>query len=240
MFNRWKEGKLGLDNVLVSEEIYKNHSKMERASESEIEAVVGSLKGIDAIKEILTKGEIALTTAERREKVEQKRREILNFIHSYYVDPSNSLPHPITRLETAMESFRYIVDPFKDAEDQALEVVDKMKGVLPLKKNVMEGSLFIPHAYVAQSQGIIKKWADKSREKWDHNGCTMDVSIVPGNYDKFMQELAKVTHGEHQLTLASSSSSLSSSSSSSTRGGRGRGGRGGGGRGGRGGRGKGK
>lgn len=69
-------------------------------------AVVGELRGTDAIKEILAKGEIALTTAERREKVEQKRKEILHFINLYYVDPSNNLPHPIPRLETAMESFR--------------------------------------------------------------------------------------------------------------------------------------
>ena len=61
---------------------------------------------MDALKEIVTNGEIALTTQERREKVEQKRKEILHFINMYYVDPTSNLPHPITRLETAMESFR--------------------------------------------------------------------------------------------------------------------------------------
>ena len=92
--------------ILYFIQIYRNGSKQEKASESDLTLGVGQLRGMDAIKEILTKGEISLTAAERREKVEQKRKEILHFINMYYVDPSNNLPHPIPRLETAMDSFR--------------------------------------------------------------------------------------------------------------------------------------
>ncbi|KAA6388967.1 MAG: putative rRNA metabolism protein, SBDS family [Streblomastix strix] len=203
--NKFREGKLGIDNVIVSEEIFKNHQKMERASEDEIADVVGTLRGLDAVKEILMKGEIALTTLERREKVEQKRKEILNFIHSYYSDPTNGLPIPITRLETAWESFRYVVDPFKAVEDQVIEVVDQMKGILPLKKNVITGDLQIPHKYLGQCQGIIKKYSDKGREKYDHQGLTVEIEVIPGNFDKLMQELSKVTSGEHQFSFTGGS-----------------------------------
>ncbi|KAK2962430.1 putative Ribosome maturation protein SDO1 like protein [Blattamonas nauphoetae] len=199
---KWKEGNLGIDNVILSDDIFKNHTKLERASDQDVETGTGHPRGMAAVEFILQNGEIALTTAERREKVEQRRREILGFINSYYVDPSTNLPHPIPRLETAMESFRYIIDPFRDGSEQALEVVEKMRDVLPIRKNVMEGTLFVPHKYLSQCQGIVKKYCDKGREKYDGKGCTMEIGVIPGNFDRVMAELNKVTHGEHELTFS--------------------------------------
>ena len=113
-----------------------------------------------------------------------------------------------------------------------------MRGVLSLRKSVTEGTLFSPHKYLGQCQGLIKKWADKGREKFSSEGCSIEVAIVPGNFDRLMQEIAKVTKGEHQFTF-SGSAAPSSAASSSSSGGKGRGGKSGGG-GGRGGKGRGK
>src|SRR5690606_5633601 len=49
----------------------------------------------DVIKKILAEGEFQLTTAERREKVEKKRAEIINYLHKYFVDPKTGHPHPV-------------------------------------------------------------------------------------------------------------------------------------------------
>jgi len=80
---RFRERKLGIDNVLFSEEVFANHTKMERASEASKHEVFGELSPADILLEILMKGECQLTTAERREMVDLKRRQILTHIHKF-------------------------------------------------------------------------------------------------------------------------------------------------------------
>jgi ribosome maturation protein SDO1 len=50
----------------------------------------------EMLKQILIKGDYQESTKERKEKVEQKRKEIVNFIHKYYVDPKTKVPHPVS------------------------------------------------------------------------------------------------------------------------------------------------
>lgn len=52
------------------------------------------------------KGELQLTAAERQEKVRKKRAEIVNYIHKYYIDPKTKLPHPIARLDGAIDDVK--------------------------------------------------------------------------------------------------------------------------------------
>lgn len=42
------------------------------------------------------KGDYQESTKERKEKVEQKRKEIINYIHKYYIDPKTKVPHPVS------------------------------------------------------------------------------------------------------------------------------------------------
>ncbi len=50
--------------------------------------------------------------------VEDKRKQIIQYINKNFVDPKTKLPHPIQRIENALEDVRVIIDPFKKAEDQ--------------------------------------------------------------------------------------------------------------------------
>jgi ribosome maturation protein SDO1 len=66
---------------------------------------------MDCIKIIMEKGEYNLSTAERKEKVEKKRKEIINYIHKYYTDPRSKTAHPVTRIEGALSEIKYNIDP---------------------------------------------------------------------------------------------------------------------------------
>jgi hypothetical protein len=52
------------------------------------------------------KGELQLTAAERQEKIDKKRKEIVNYIHKYYIDPKTKLPHPVVRIEGAIDEIK--------------------------------------------------------------------------------------------------------------------------------------
>ncbi|KAJ4459365.1 putative rRNA metabolism protein; SBDS family [Paratrimastix pyriformis] len=198
---RFRDGEIQIDAVLISDVIFKNYSKTERATDVQIHEAFGDMPLPEILREILLRGEIELTTAERRVLVDEKRRQILTHIHKYYTD-QQGLPHPITRLESALEGVRFIIDPFVPAERQALDLVELFKGTLILKKSEMEGSLSIPHAFLGAAQGIIRKWAEIKREQYTAEACVMEVGIIPGNYESFMSDLQRVTHGEHTFELA--------------------------------------
>jgi len=60
----------------------------------------------------------------------------------------------------------------------------------------------VPHKYLGQAAGIIKKFASIRGESYSSTGCTYEVSFVPGDYQPLLQEIQKVTNGEVQFDVA--------------------------------------
>lgn len=56
----------------------------------------GDISNEEMLKQIIMKGDYQESTKERKEKVEQKRKEIINYIHKYYIDPKTKVPHPVS------------------------------------------------------------------------------------------------------------------------------------------------
>lgn len=73
---KYRDQKLGLDNVLQADVVWTNQSKGERAKGAELKESFNTEDIMECIRVILAKGEIQLTAAERREQTDQKRREI--------------------------------------------------------------------------------------------------------------------------------------------------------------------
>ena len=120
----YRNGKIaGITEVLAAEMIFSDANKGTKVSE---EAMKKAFKTIDPLKiadEILKKGTLQLTTEQRRKMVEDKRRQIIDFISRQAVDPKTNLPHPPARIENAMEQIRYPIDPYKSVEEQAKDIV---------------------------------------------------------------------------------------------------------------------
>ncbi len=110
----YRNGKIsGITEVLAAEIIFSDANKGTKVSE---EAMKKAFETIDPLKiadEILKKGTLQLTTEQRRKMVEDKRRQIIDFISRQAVDPKTNLPHPPLRIENAMEQIRYPIDPIQ-------------------------------------------------------------------------------------------------------------------------------
>src|SRR5689334_4333729 len=111
------EYKLGkrtdLSTVLISDEIYSDASKGSRVSAEKLNKYFKTTNSNEIIKQILSKGELNLTTDQRRKMVEEKRKQIIQYINKNYVDPKTKLPHPVQRIENGLENIRVVIDPFK-------------------------------------------------------------------------------------------------------------------------------
>ncbi|HJM45852.1 MAG TPA: ribosome assembly factor SBDS, partial [Candidatus Nitrosopelagicus sp.] len=99
----YKLGKISeISKILVSDEIYTNSGKGTRAS-NELLLKVFKTDDTTKIAEIMMqKGELNLTTEQRKKMTSDKRKQIVTFISKTYVDPKTHLPHPPLRIEQAM------------------------------------------------------------------------------------------------------------------------------------------
>jgi ribosome maturation protein SDO1 len=202
---KYRDGQLDMDKVLFADNIFKNYSTGDRAKEAELIEVFGTSNQQECIKKILDTGEYHLSTKERQELVEKKKREMINFVHKNYIDPRNRLPHPVVRIEQAFKDLKVLnVDPFKPAEKQVQDIYSKLVEKIPLRKTLVYASLQLKHQFIGAGMPVAHRYAQVSGEKYDHIGVTMDLALPPGDYDALVNDLHKVCKGDFRLEIAAS------------------------------------
>jgi len=136
--------------------------------------------------------------------VEDKRKQIVDFISRQSVDPKTNLPHPPTRIENAMEQIRYSIDPFKPLEEQAKEIIKMLRIILPLKMEQIAVGVTIPAEYSTRAYGAIKGFGTIRREEWRPNGSWYGVLEMPaGMYAPFLNKLGEITKGNGEAKIVS-------------------------------------
>jgi ribosome maturation protein SDO1 len=197
----YKMGKrFDISSVLVSDEIYSDANKGSRASSEKMIKHFKSTDSIDVAKHILERGELNLTTDQRRKMVEEKKRQIVQFINRSFVDPRTHLPHPVVRIEAAMEESRLHIDPFKKVEDQVKTVVDSLRKILPLKSETLKLKVIVPPQFAAQSYSVLKSTGDLRSEDWLSDGSLQAVLEINASIRaQFLDRLGSVTKGSAQV-----------------------------------------
>jgi ribosome maturation protein SDO1 len=193
----YKMGKRSdISGALVSDEIYSDANKGSRASTEKMMKHFKTTDSVDIAKQILAKGELNLTTDQRRKMVEEKKRQIIQFINRSFVDPKTHLPHPIVRIEAAMEEARVPIDPFRKVDDQAKAIIDALRKILPLKSETVKLTITVPPQFAAQSYSVLKSTGDLRSEEWLADGsirATVDINAsIRG---QFLDRLGAVTKG---------------------------------------------
>jgi len=194
------EYKLGkrsdLSSVLVSDEIYSDANKGSRASSEKLMKHFKTTDATEVAKQIIAKGELNLTTDQRRKMVEEKRKQIVQYINRSFVDPKTHLPHPIVRIEAAMDEARVSIDPFKRSEDQAKTVIEGLRKILPLKSEIVRLTVTVPPQYSAQSFNILKSAGDFKGEEWLSDGSLrVIVEMNAGLKAQFLDRLGSISKG---------------------------------------------
>src|SRR5216117_4228802 len=130
----YKLGKpIPLSQVLMIEEVYSDSGKGTRASEEKLRKHFGTRDPVKVAEEIMKSGELQLTTDQRRQLSDEKRRQIISIISRNAIDPRSGAPHPPLRIEQAMGQIRLSIDPYKSAEEQSKMVIEELRPILPLK-----------------------------------------------------------------------------------------------------------
>ncbi|MCH9657524.1 ribosome assembly factor SBDS [archaeon] len=171
--------KKDISAVLVSDEIYTDSGKGTRPS---AEKLLKAFKTEDQslIAEIiLQKGDLNLTTDQRRKMIEEKRKQIVTFIAKTYVDPKTHLPHPPLRIEQAMKDGRVSIDPQKNIDEQVKDIVDKLRSIIALKSENLQLEIVVPAQFASQSYAVLKSVGSLKKEEWQNNGSLKAILEIP-------------------------------------------------------------
>ncbi len=191
-----------LSQVIAIDEVYSDSSKGLRANMEKMKKSLGTTDHAEAAKIVLKRGELQLTTDQRRKMVEDKRKQIVTIIARNFVDPRTGLPHPPTRIEQAMGEIRVSIDPFKDAAEQAKMVVDQLRPVIPLKSEKMKIRVKVPPQFAPQAIGVLKGSGEILKEEWGSDGSlTALVEITAGVHASLLERLGSATRGAAQATV---------------------------------------
>src|SRR3989344_5220251 len=190
----FKEGKATLDDALATEEIYEDVKKGTRASQ--LKKFFGTEDNRAIAKIIIEEGEVQLTAEHLRKLREEKRKQIIYLIHRNAVDPKTNIPHPVVRIENALEEAKVNIDHNKSAEAQVQQVVTKIREILPIKYEIREIALKIPAQFAGRSFSILKQFGKVNQSEYDNTGNLLAVMEVPaGMQNDLFDQLNKICHG---------------------------------------------
>ena len=189
-------GKVDIREVLVGDFIYKDARKGLKASEEAVKKIFGTTDIYKVAEEILRKGELQLTTEQRRQLIEAKKRKIIDFIARNCIDPRTKLPHPPRRIELALEQVRVGIDPFKDTETQALEIIKKLSRVLPIKIAKSTVRVKVPPPYSSRAYGVLAGLGEVKRVTWLSDGSLfMELEIPAGMRQTLIDRVNSISKG---------------------------------------------
>ena len=176
----YKLGKIkDISSVLISEEIYQNSGKGTRAPSEKLQKAFETEDPLIIAEKILQKGDLNLTTDQRRKMTAEKRKQIITFIAKTFVDPRSHLPHPPLRIEQAISDARVSVDPFKSAEEQVKDIVENLRSIIPLKSENLSLEISVPAQYVAKSYSVLKSTGILKKEEWQKDGSLKAILEIP-------------------------------------------------------------
>ncbi len=199
----YRNGKIpGISEVLAADIIFSDANKGTKVSE---EAMKKAFKTLDPLKiadEIIKKGTLQLTTDQRRKMVEDKRKQVIDFISRQAVDPKTNLPHPPMRIENAMEQIRYPIDPYKSVEEQAKAIINLLRPILPLKVEQGKVAVIIAAQYSSRAYGTIKTLGSIKREEWRGDGSWYgELELPAGAYASLLNKLGDATKGTGEAKI---------------------------------------
>jgi ribosome maturation protein SDO1 len=195
---------IAIEDVVATLYIYENASHGDKSPEEDLEKIFKTTIFEEIAKKIILKGEIHLTTEQRRRLTEEKRRRVIAFIASNTVNPQNGLPHPVTRIELALKGVRVNFDPFKSVDELVKETIRVLRPILPIRLEERRIAVKFPMDFAARAFGAISIAAYVTMEmnEWQNDGSWICVVKIPaGMQEEFFSLANHVAKGDAQIKV---------------------------------------
>ncbi|MCU0853239.1 MAG: ribosome assembly factor SBDS [Thermoplasmata archaeon] len=200
---KMKDGKdVDLLDHMVIDTIFKNAKKGTRASEDKVKEIFGTTDPTEVARTIVLKGEVQLTTEQRKIMQDNKRKRIVEYIAKNAMNPQTGAPHPPARIETAMEEARIHIDPFKSVEAQVPAVMDAIRPLIPIRFDKVRIAVKVSGENYGRCYEDFKHFGKITKEEWQKDGSWIGVVEMPaGMQTDFLEKISNKTHGEAETKI---------------------------------------
>ncbi len=209
----FKEGKnpnLSISEVLKSENIFSDVKKGMLASSDDLQKAFQTSDPLKVAEEIIKKGEVQVTAEHRNKEREQKKRQLITKIHQLAINPTNNLPHPITRIEAALEQAKFHITEHKSVDELFEEALHKLRPIIPLKIEKRVLNITVQASQIGKLNNPIRKNSKILKEDWDSQGnWRIKVEIPAGMQQELIDLLNKLTQGNIQIDIENDKRSTS-------------------------------
>lgn len=189
---KFKAGNGDIMAAVISPQIFYDLKKGLRASESDLKDAFGTTDVYEIAKKIITSGEVQKTQEFRSAEKEAKIKQVINLVIGNASD-QHGRPYTEERLKRAIEEIHFAFDN-RPADQQMMDLVEKLKTVIPIKIEVKRIKLVVPARFTGQAYGLFKKY--KESENWLPNGdLEIIINIPAGLQVDFYEKLNAITHG---------------------------------------------
>lgn len=193
---RKNPNEVDVSKFLVVDEIFKDARKGDRVSEDLLREVFGTSDPVEVAKQIILKGDVQLTTEQRRKMLEERKKQIVAIIARNAINPQTKTPHPPQRIEKAIEEAKVHIDPLKSAEEQVPIVLKAIKTILPIKFENIKIAIKLSGEDYGKVYGELVRMGIIVKEEWQSDGSWIGIVEIPaGIQGDFLSMLNKKTHG---------------------------------------------
>ncbi|NPA22983.1 MAG: ribosome assembly factor SBDS [Crenarchaeota archaeon] len=193
---------ISIDKILISDTVYKDAKKGLRASETALMKVFGTTDVRKIAERILKEGELPLTAEQRRRLIEQKKRQVIEWICRNCIDTRTKTPIPPQRVENALERVGAAIDPFKSVEEQINAILKQLQKVLPIKVAIAEVEVRVPPQYSHKARNVLARMGKVTAERYEGDGTLiLKLEIPAGLQDNLISKVNELTHGEGEVKI---------------------------------------
>ena len=152
----WRsKAEVDLGEVLQVDSVFTNVGKGKLASKKDLVKGFGTAELEVVIKELLDNGEMQVSEKERDALMESMFRDVAAIVVDKAVNPENNRPYTISMIQTAMKEIHYSVHTNKGAKSQALDVIRKLKAVMPIARAKMRVKISCPVSLLPRVQAAV-------------------------------------------------------------------------------------
>ncbi len=200
---RYSEGdEIDWEEAIAADGIWNDSAKGDRAPEHLVNDTFGTNNLIDIYKKILDEGTIQLTSQQRKEMVDQKKKQIVAHIVANAMNPQTGGPHPPQRIENAMDEARFSVDPMEPVEKQVEKLIKSIKMLIPISFEKIKVAVKIRAIHVGKCYGQISSLGNIESEEYQKDGSWIGIiETSAASFVKLEDALGSLTKGTAETKM---------------------------------------
>lgn len=184
---------VNISQVIRDTAIYTDQKKGMRAGHAELEQAFGTTTFEKIVENIVKKGMIEVTQEFRDEALENRKKQIIDFLTRNAVDAQSGRPFTPNIIENSLKEAGIKIEN-KNVESQITGIIEKLKKIIPLKVQTKRLKINVPAMHTGKVYGLLQEY--KEKEEWLSNGdLQITLNIPVGIQMEFYDKLNSITHG---------------------------------------------